>query len=108
MKGIGEMINESFKAAEPDVEIVVRSGEQEIAVLGFFQNKSGVWDVIVGVDDRDRRDQLLALFSLATSALQIASFDALRTSGVSERLPLDDEPSGNYYQQEKEVDPKKR
>lgn len=72
---------ESVKAVEPDIEVVVRSGEQEIAVIGVFQNKSDVWDLVVGVDSSERREQLVTLFTAITSAIQVATFAPVHSAG---------------------------
>jgi len=74
--------NESVKAVEPDVEIVVRAGEHEIAVIGLFQNKSDTWDLLIGVDDGERLDQLLSLFTFVVAALPAATFGEVRTTGI--------------------------
>ena len=76
------MENESYALVEPDVEIVVRSGEHELAVIGLFQNKSDVWDILVGVDDTGRLDQLITLFDFVRAALPAATFGEVRASGV--------------------------
>jgi len=73
--------NESVKAVEPDIEIVVRAGEHEIAVVGLFQNKSDTWDLLIGVDDGERLDQLLSLFTFVTTALPAATFGEVLVAG---------------------------
>lgn len=72
---------ESIKAVEPDIEVVVKSGQHEITVIGLFQNKSDVWDVVIGVDDVGRVDELRALFKTVDAALSSASFHAVRSTG---------------------------
>jgi len=73
--------NESFEIVEPDIEVIVRVGEYEIGVFGIFQNKSGVWDLVIGVDDTERIESLTTVLHFIASALPSASFRAIRTSG---------------------------
>lgn len=76
------MVNyESFAVVEPDIEVIVRSGEHEIAVVGIFQNKSNVWDLVLGVDDTDRIAALVDVFTFVASALPTASFHKVRSAG---------------------------
>lgn len=72
---------ESIKAVEPDIEVVVRIGQYEIAVIGVFKNKPDVFDLVFGVDDSERVDQLQTLFSTLAAALPSASFSEVRTAG---------------------------
>lgn len=72
---------EVVEAVEPDIEVVVRAGEQELAVIGLFQNKSDVWDLLIGVDDVERVEQIRSLFTAILAALPLASFSEVRTAG---------------------------
>lgn len=72
---------ESFTLVEPDIEIVVRVGKQELAVIGVFQNKSNVWDILVGVDDTERVSQLSTLFEAVYLALPLANFTEVHGAG---------------------------
>ena len=84
---------ESIKAVEPDIEVTVRVGELEIAVIGCFQNKRNVWDVVFGIDDVARVGSLVTLFTLLTDTLPLATFNQIRTSGSSERSEMGSESS---------------
>lgn len=75
------MAHESFEIAEPDIEIIVRSGEHELAVMGLFQNKRGVWDMVLGIDDTSRIDQLITLMDFISASLPVASFRTVRSAG---------------------------
>lgn len=91
----------SIEAVEPDVEVSVTSGGETIAIFGVFQNKSDVWDVLVGVDDTERIDQLLTLLEALVSSLQVATFAPVSAAGVRQLSFLDDEPPKGYYNHEK-------
>lgn len=73
---------ESLEAVEPDIEIIVRIGKHEIVVIGIFQNKSDVWDVVVGIDDIGNLDGAISALSLAIAALPSATFGVVRSTGV--------------------------
>lgn len=75
---------ESIKAVEPDIEIVIRVGEQEVAVFGLFENKRDVWDVVVGVEDPDQRAGLMDALEIARSALEVATFQPTPSTGTPE------------------------
>lgn len=76
-----EQKNESFEAAEPDFEITVRTGTYEIAVIGVFRVDNETYDMVIGVDDSQRRSELQTLFGLVISALPIAAFGEVRNAG---------------------------
>lgn len=83
----------SIKAVSPDIEVIVRIGELEIAVIGLFQNKRGVWDVIIGVDDVDRRESLATLFTTVATAIPSATFGYVRSTGAAgDEGPTDETP----------------
>jgi hypothetical protein len=65
----------------PAIEIVVRSEEQELAVLAFFSDGSGGWDVVVGVGDPAQRGNLKAALLAAADAMGAAAFRPTRTIG---------------------------
>lgn len=92
-----EVQNEVLEAVEPDIEVTVTAGDQTIAVVGVFQNKSDVWDIIVGVDDRERRVQLEALFTTIASAMAIASFTEVHPARGAQLSFLEDEPAKSHY-----------
>lgn len=81
MKHYPEADLESIKAVEPDIEIIVRSGEHENAVFGLFENKQDVWDVVVGVDDAENRQGIMDVLEVARRALEVAAFQPIRTAG---------------------------
>lgn len=80
------MKNEINEVAEPDIEIVVRSGEREIAILGIFKADATTWDVVVGVDEADNREYIRDALQLGIDAISRAHFSAVRSLG--------DEPGG--------------
>lgn len=81
MKPLGREDFESIEAVEPDIEIVVRCGEHETAVFGLFENKSDLWDVVVGIDDASNREAVMDALSIARGAMEVAHFYSLRTAG---------------------------
>lgn len=95
------MKDESLEAVEPDIEVIVRSGMQELAVIGVFQNKSDVWDMLIGVDDQERLDSLSTLFEVIVDALPIATFSKVHEPGGTQLGFLDGEPPINHYEYEK-------
>lgn len=97
--------NAVLELVEPDIEVIVRSGEQEIAIIGIFQNKSNVWDILVGVDEVDRANQLSSLFEAILLALPLASFTSARTAEFEQRSFLAEERGDHYAKEEK---PRKR
>lgn len=64
---------------EPGVEVVLRSGDTELAVLAFFSDGAGGWDVVVGVSDPAQRDNLKAALVAAAEAMGAAAFRPTRT-----------------------------
>jgi hypothetical protein len=78
----------SIEAVSPDIECVVSVGELEIAVIGLFQNKRDVWDILVGVDDVDRVEQLVAVFTAILVALPAATFGEVRSTGSPSEIQL--------------------
>jgi len=64
---------------EPGIEIVVRSGVAELAVIAFFEDGTGGWDVVVGVSDTSKRDALKAALVAAADAMGAAAFRPTRT-----------------------------
>jgi len=72
---------EKLEAVEPDFEITVRNGTYEIAVIGVFRVDDETYDVVIGVDDAQRRAELQTLFGLIISALPIAAFTEVRNAG---------------------------
>jgi len=73
------MKNEVISAAEPDFEIVIRTGDEEFAVFGLFRESEFVWDIVCGVDHLERRADIALLLQLTSDAIQSAHFGAVRT-----------------------------
>ncbi len=65
---------------QPEIEIVVRVGETELAVLAFFSAGGEGWDVVVGIDTPQNRDAIAAAFDAAAEAVRQAAFRPLPTN----------------------------
>lgn len=76
------MTNEIHEVTEPDIEIVVKVGEREIAIFGIFSAGESEWDVVVGVDQADSRHAIQSALQLAIDAISSAHFSAIRTLGI--------------------------
>lgn len=76
-------VSEKIKAVEePAIEVIVRSENTELAVLAFFQDGNGGYDVLVGVSDPASRDNLKALFVECADSVGKAAFRPTRTTPV--------------------------
>lgn len=78
------MKHESHEVAEPDIEIIVRTGERELAVIGIFEAGLNNWDVIIGIDASELRGSVQAALQLGIDAVSRADFSPLRTLGDRE------------------------
>jgi hypothetical protein len=58
----------------PDVEVSVRSGEQELAAIAFYATGTGEWDVLVGVAHPSSRNNIAAALRYAADACEAAAF----------------------------------
>jgi len=75
------MKREITQVAEPDIEIVIRVGEREIAIIGIFKGDATTWDVIVGIDEANARDSVHSALQLAIDAVSRAHFSPVRSLG---------------------------
>jgi D-serine deaminase-like pyridoxal phosphate-dependent protein len=60
----------------PELEVVVRMDQQELAVIAFFKDGDEGWDVLVGISDPTQRDAIASAIDAARSALVDAAFTA--------------------------------
>src|SRR5258707_441750 len=67
---------------EPVIEVIVRSGNEELAVIAFFPDGAGGFDVVVGVGDPATRDSLKAAFIACADAMGKAAFRPTRAIGA--------------------------
>jgi len=73
--------NASNEIADPDIEIVVRAGLREVAIIGIFAAGDTTWDVIVGIDEADTRASICSSLQLALDAVSRANFSPVRSVG---------------------------
>jgi len=73
--------NEIHEVVEPDIEIIVRTGDREIAIIGIFEAGPGNWDVVVGIDEAELRGSVQSALQLSIDAVSRAHFGAVRTLG---------------------------
>jgi hypothetical protein len=78
------MKNEIHEAIRPDIEVVVRTGNGELAVIGMFKADDSSWDVVVGLVDDQERDGVVAALELAVTAVSSASLVEPRVVGRTE------------------------
>lgn len=72
---------QAIKVETPDIEIVVRVGETELAVCSFFGADENGWDVLVGIDTPTNREPVALALSAAAEAVRSAAFHPLPTAG---------------------------
>jgi hypothetical protein len=77
---VGNESKKKFKIEKPDIEIVVRVGETELAVLAFFSAGGEGWDVVVGIDSPANRDAIASAFDAAAEAVRGAAFRPIPTN----------------------------
>jgi len=68
------MKNVVHEAVQPLIEVVVRSGKDELSIIGLFEGEGGSWDVVVGIVDGDEREGVESALQIALAAVQGASF----------------------------------
>ena len=66
-----------FAVEEPEIEVVVRVGETELAVCAFFSAGGEGWDVVVGIDSPQNRDSVASALDAAAEAVRAAAFRPL-------------------------------
>jgi len=80
----------------PSVEVVVRAGEQELAIIAFYPAKGGEWDVLVGLSYPDSRANIGTVLKWAAEASASAAFPrgvpTFPTDHGDKPDPLDDLP----------------
>lgn len=69
-----------FKIEKPEIEIVVRVEEQELAVVSFFSAGGEGWDVVVGIDNPTNRDAIVLALETCAEAVRSAAFRPLPTN----------------------------
>lgn len=62
---------------KPAIEVVVRSGDDELALVAFFADGLGGFDVLVAVHDPLDRDSYVAALQAATDGVREAAFSPL-------------------------------
>ena len=75
----------------PAVEIIVRSGDAELAVIAFFADGNDGWDVLVGIADPTSRNNLKSTLRYAAEALDNSTFHkpgTKRTAGEDNTPPF--------------------
>jgi len=75
------MKNESLEIAEPDIEIVIRTGDREVCLIGIFKVGDNEFDVIVGIDEADTRTGIQSALQLGIDAVSRAHFMATGSIG---------------------------
>lgn len=75
------MKNESAEVVEPDIEIVIRTGDREICLIGIFKVRDNEFDVIVGIDEADTRAGIQSALQLGIDAVSRAHFMATGSIG---------------------------
>lgn len=68
---------------KPVLEVVLRSEDTELAVVSFFADGAGGYDVLVGVIDTAERDNIAATFNACADAVVKSAFRPLRTTHAS-------------------------
>ena len=74
---------------QPSVEVIVRTGDEELAVIAFFSDGTGGYDVVVGVSDTKARDSLKAILHSAADSMGAAAF---RPTRATANEGMDDSP----------------
>lgn len=74
----GKMKHDS-KIEKPGVEVIVYAGDSELAVIAFFEDGDGGWDVVVGISDTKERNNLQAVLKHAADSMGAAAFRPTRT-----------------------------
>lgn len=69
---------ESTSVLEPAIEVVIRTGAIEVAVIGIFPGENATWDVVVGISELGQREGVQGALELALNALSSATFGAVR------------------------------
>lgn len=83
------MSNAKHEAIQPDIEVVVRTGAGELAIIGLFVADPQSWDVVVGIVDSDERAGVEGALQIALSAVQGASFMEPRMVGGTDTEEAD-------------------
>jgi hypothetical protein len=64
---------------EPEIEVTVRAGDEELAVIAFFDAGATEWDILVGVSNPALRESLIIALQSAAAALAGAAFRPIPT-----------------------------
>lgn len=67
----------TFQVEQPEIEIIVRNQQEELACLAFFSAGATEWDVAVGLSDPKNRDAIVSALQSAADALASAAFRLL-------------------------------
>lgn len=86
------MSHEIIEVAEPEYEIVVKRGDEEIAVIGIFDAGNGDFDVVVGVSDQSVTLAVESCLQLAGAAVQGATFEQVRDVSPNPEVPFEEKP----------------
>lgn len=65
----------------PDVEVVVRSGQQELAAIAFYAAPSTEWDILVGLSHPSSRNNIASVLRYAADAIEAAAFPLGASAG---------------------------
>lgn len=71
--------NDKLSAEQPAVEVFASIGGHEVLTVAFFQSETGIWDVLVGIEDADLQGSLANALKLAGKALEEATFHRVDT-----------------------------
>lgn len=63
-----------LEVEEPSIEVVVRSHEQELAIISFFPADATEWDVVVGVSNTEARKNIQTALEYAARCVGAAAF----------------------------------
>jgi len=72
----------------PGIEIIVRTGDKEVAVIAFFRDGTRGYDVVCGIDDSRQRDSICAALQQAAEAMAEASFHVVDAEGTQDTGPF--------------------
>lgn len=70
---------QQIKVETPDLEITLRQGDEELAVVALFGAGATEWDVLVGISDPALRNAVTLAFRTAAEAVESAAFRLIPT-----------------------------
>lgn len=67
---------------EPAIEVIMRTGRTELAVVAFFEDGSGGYDVLVGVNDTAQRKSVQECFYQCARSVASSAFRPIHAAGA--------------------------